>query len=40
MPFGWADGVYAVTVDPENHDGMKAYILKQRKHHEERTSIT
>ncbi len=38
--FGWADGVYAVTVDPENHDGLKAYIRNQRKHHEERTTIT
>ena len=39
LPFGWADGVYTVTVDPENHDGLKAYIRNQRKHHEERTTI-
>ena len=36
-PFAWADGVYAVTVDPENCDGLRAYIRNQRTHHAEAT---
>ncbi len=33
-PFGWQDGVYAVTVDPDNCKGLREYIQNQWKHHE------
>ena len=32
-PFKWTDGVFAVTVDPENCEGLRAYIRNQQKHH-------
>ena len=37
-PFGWSDGVYAVTVDPDNCLGLRNYIRSQRTHHEEGTA--
>ncbi|MCP4601920.1 MAG: IS200/IS605 family transposase [Proteobacteria bacterium] len=39
LPFAWADGVYAVTVDPENTTNLKAYIRSQRVHHEHGTTV-
>ena len=35
--FGWSDGVYAVTVDPENCQPLRHYIRNQRKHHDDNT---
>ena len=35
--FAWADGVYAVTVDPENCQALRSYIQNQRSHHNEGT---
>ncbi len=31
--FNWSDGVYAVTVDPDNCNGLRSYIRNQRSHH-------
>jgi putative transposase len=39
-PFGWGDGVYVVTVDPDNCDGLRAYIRNQRTHHGDGTIVT
>jgi putative transposase len=35
--FGWADGVYSVTVDPANCQRLRDYIRNQRTHHNEGT---
>jgi putative transposase len=39
MPFGWADGVFAVTVDPYDCTGLRSYIRNQHAHHEQQTII-
>ena len=39
MPFGWADGVWAMTVDPSNCEGLILYIRSQHAHHEAATAI-
>jgi len=36
-PFGWDDGVWAKTVEPENCEALRAYIRNQRGHHMEGT---
>lgn len=38
-PFGWGDGVWAVTVDPENCQALREYIRNQRQHHDSRSLI-
>ncbi|MCP4675129.1 MAG: hypothetical protein GY854_06410 [Deltaproteobacteria bacterium] len=38
-PFGWSDGVYAVTVDPENCQGLRNYIRNQHAHHGDGTTV-
>jgi REP element-mobilizing transposase RayT len=38
-PFGWGDGVWAMTVDPMNCEGLRVYIRDQRQHHERRALI-
>ncbi len=39
-PFAWGDGVFAVTVDPQNSENLAAYIKNQHNHHEQETLIT
>ena len=39
-PFAWADGVYAVTVDPDNCEHLKTYIRNQEEHHERKTTLS
>jgi putative transposase len=38
-PFGWSDGVWAMTVDPLNSEGLRAYILEQRRRHDQRALV-
>jgi REP element-mobilizing transposase RayT len=33
-PFGWADGVFAVTVNPYDCDALRSYIRNQHAHHD------
>jgi putative transposase len=33
--FGWSDGVFAETVDPNNCEPLRMYIRNQRIHHEQ-----
>lgn len=33
LRFGWSDGVYAATVDPENNAELRTYIERQREAH-------
>ena len=39
-PFSWADGVYAVTVDPYNCQDLRNYIRNQRDHHTKKLLIS
>ncbi len=34
LPFGWQDGVFSITVDPDNCEDLRAYIRGQWDHHE------
>jgi len=38
-PFGWADGVWAVTVDAEHCDTLRKYIRNQRIAHRQREEV-
>ena len=38
-PFGWQDGVFSITVDPDNCGGLRDYIRGQWDHHESGTLI-
>ena len=33
-PFRWQDGVFSVTVDPDNCEELRRYIRNQWQHHE------
>ena len=37
-PFGWSDGVFAATVDPDQQEELRAYIRNQRNHHQSTTT--
>ena len=38
-PFGWQDGVFSITVDPDNCDDLREYIRRQWDRHESGASI-
>jgi len=38
-PFKWADGTYAVTVDPFDCEQLRQYIRNQPRHHYERSTV-
>lgn len=38
-PFGWADGVWAVTVDPDRCEGLRDDVRNQTRHHVEETTF-
>jgi len=37
--FGWDDGVWAKTVDPEDCDALREYIRNQRRHHAQKSEL-
>ena len=38
-PFKWADGTFAVTVDPYNCEPLRRYIRNQPRHHSDKSLI-
>ena len=38
-PFGWQDGVWSATVDPDDNHGLREYIRGQWRQHEERSFV-
>ncbi len=38
-PFAWQDGVYSVTVDPDDCEALREYIRWQWEHHEQGMSM-
>jgi len=39
LAFGWADGVWAKTVDPDNCEALRVYVRDQWSRHEQRESV-
>jgi len=39
VPFAWADGVWAVTVAPDDCGALRAYIRSQRERHDARALV-
>jgi putative transposase len=39
LPFAWADGVWAVTVTPDDCDSLRAYIRRQRDRHDAKAEV-
>ena len=39
-PIGWQDGVYSITVDPDNCTPLREYIRSQWQRHEQGDLIT
>ena len=37
--FGWQNGVYIATVDPDHDEQLRSYIREQWKHHDQRTTL-
>jgi REP element-mobilizing transposase RayT len=38
-PFAWQDGVFSITVDPDDCEALRQYIRWQWEHHEQGTSV-